>query len=61
MQNPGFLFLYQQKLYHDAKTVWNSVELFLLLFFLIRLYLGYILGRWTFFGSGSSLKDLFWV
>ena len=31
----------------------------LLLFFLIGLFLGYVLGRWTFFGPGSSLKDFF--
>ena len=24
-------------------------------------FLGYVPGRWTFFGSGSSLKDFFWV
>ena len=30
-------------------------------FYLIGLFLGYILGRWTFFGPGSSLKDFFWV
>ena len=47
-------------LYHDAKNIWNSLEL-LLLFFLTGLFWGYVLGRWTFFGSGSSLKDFFWV
>ena len=46
---------YVKQLYHDAKIVWNSLELF----FLIGLFLGCILGRWTFFGSGSSLKDFF--
>ena len=30
-------------------------------YFLIGLFLGYVLGRWTFFGSGSSLKDYFLV
>ena len=30
-------------------------------FFIIGLFLGYVLGRWTFFGPGSSLKDFFWV
>ena len=65
-RNPGFsivlysnnciVFIYQRKV--DAKTVWNSLEL-LLLFFLIGLFLGYVLGRWTFFGPGSSLKDCF--
>ena len=24
-------------------------------------FLGYVLGRWTFSGPGSSLKDFFWV
>ena len=28
---------------------------------LIGLFWGYVLGRWTFFGSGSSLKDFFRV
>ena len=28
---------------------------------LIGLFWGNVLGRWTFFGSGSSLKDFFWV
>ena len=27
----------------------------------IGLFMGYVLGRWTFFGLGSSLKDFFWV
>ena len=49
--------LYVKQLYHDAKTVWSSLELFLL--FLIGLFWGYVPGRWTFFGSGSSLKDFF--
>ena len=49
-----------KQLYHDAKTVWNSLEL-LLVFFLIGLFWGYVPGHWTFFGSGSSLKDFFWV
>ena len=35
--------------------------LLLLLLFLIRLFWGYILGCWTFFGPGSSLKDFFGV
>ena len=43
-----------KQLYHEAKTVWNSFELLLLLF-LIGLFLGYVLGRWTFFGSGYRL------
>ena len=30
-------------------------------YFLIGLFLGYVLGRWTFIGPGSSLKDFFWV
>ena len=30
-------------------------------FVLIGLFLGYVLGCWTFFGPGSSLKDFFWV
>ena len=30
-------------------------------FFFNWTFLGYVLGRWTFFGSGSSLKDFFWV
>ena len=30
-------------------------------YFLIGLFLSYVLGRWTFFGSGSSLKDFFRV
>ena len=67
-RNTGFSFLSQtivsvsftKEIKVDAKTVWNSLEL-LLLFFLIGLFLGYVLGRWTFFGPGSSLKDFFWV
>ena len=42
--NYCIVFIYQRKV--DAKTVWNSLEL-LLLFFLIGLFLGYVLGRWT--------------
>ena len=65
-RNPGFSFLSQtivsvsftKEIKVDAKTVWNSLEL-LLLFFLIGLFWGYVLGRWTFFGPGSSLKDFF--
>ena len=30
-------------------------------YFLIGLFWGYVLSRWTFFGPGSSLKDFFWV
>ena len=59
-RNSGFSFLCQTIFYHDAKSVWNSLEL-LLLFFLIGLFLGYVPGRWTFFGPGSSLKDFFRV
>ena len=31
----------------------------IIIIFLIGLFLGYVLGRWTFFGPGSSLKDFF--
>ena len=62
-RNPGFSSLCQTiiifLLYHDAKTVWNSLEL--ICFFFNWTFLGYVLGCWTFFGSGSSLKDFFWV
>ena len=30
-------------------------------YYFIWTFLGYVLGHWTFFGSGSSLKDFFWV
>ena len=39
---------YVKQLYHDVKTVWNSVELF---FFF----------NWTFFGLRSGPLDFFWV
>ena len=41
---------YVKQLYHDAKTVWNSLELLLLLFF-----------NWSFFGLRSGPLDFFWV
>ena len=47
-RNPGFSF-YVKQLYHDAKTVWNSLELLLLLFF----------NYWTFFGLHSGQLDFF--
>ena len=56
MSNNCIGFIYLRKV--DAKTVWSSLKFF---FFLIGLFLGYVLGHWTFFGPGSSLKDFFWV
>ena len=41
---------YVKQLYHDAKPVWNSLELLLLYFF-----------NWTFFGLLSGPLDFFWV
>ena len=41
---------YVTELYHDTKTVWNSLELLLLFFF-----------NWTFFGLRSGPLDFFWV
>ena len=61
MSTQGSRF-YVKQLYHDAKTVWSSLELIIIIvIFLIGLFLGYVLGRWTFFGLGSSLKAFFWV
>ena len=36
-------------------------SLIIIIIFLTGLFLGYVLGRWTFFGPGSSLKDFLWV
>ena len=69
-RNPGFSFLCQTivsvsftKERWTQKLSGSSLELLLLLLllFLTGLFLGYVLGRWTFFGPGSSLKDFFWV
>ena len=68
-RNPGFSFLSQtivsvsftKERWTQKPAVWNSLELLLFCFFLIGLFLGYVLGHWTFFGPGSSLKDFFWV
>ena len=49
---------YVKQLYHDTKTVWNSHELLLLFNWT---FLGLRSGPLDFFGSGSSLKDFFWV
>ena len=49
-ETQGSLF-YVKQLHHDAKTVWNSLELLLLLFFF----------NWTFWGLRSGLLDFFWV
>ena len=58
-RNPGFsivfnsnnciVFIYQRKV--DAKTVWISLELLLLLLFF----------NWTFFGLCSGPLDFFWA
>ena len=44
----------------DAETVWNSLELLFLLFF-NWIFFGFRSGPLDFSGSGSSLKDFFWV
>ena len=65
--NLGFSFLCQTILTVSfTKERWTQKLSGILLnyycyFFLIGLFLGYVLGRWTFFGPGSSLKDFFWV
>ena len=46
-RNPGFV----KQLYHDAKTVWNILELLLPIMFF----------NWTFFGLRSGPLDFFWV
>ena len=33
----------------------------IIFFLIIGLFLGYVLGNWTCFRPGSSLKDFFWV
>ena len=66
-RNPGFSFLSQTIVsFSFTKERWMQKLSGILLnyyyyFFLIGLFLGYVLGRWTFFGPGSSLKDFFWV
>ena len=42
---------YVKQLYHDAKTVWNTLELLLLLLFF----------KLDFFGLRSGPLDFFWV
>ena len=66
-RNPGFSFLSQTIISVSfTKERWTQKLSGILLnyhyyFFLIGLFLGYVLGRWPFFGPGSSLKDFFWV
>ena len=44
---------YVKQLYHDGKTVWNSLELLLLLLFFNWTFFGLRSGPLDFFGSGS--------
>ena len=65
-RNPGFSFLCQTIVSVSlTKERWTQKLSGILLnyfyFFLIGLFWGYVLGHWTFFGPGSSLKDFFWV
>ena len=63
-RNPGFSFLCQTVVSVSfTKDFWAQKLSGILLnyYFLIGLFWGYVLGGWTFFGSGSSLKDFFWV
>ena len=66
-RNPRFSFLCQTIVSVSfTKERWTQKLSGILLnyyhyFCLIGLFLGYVLGRWTFFGPGSSLKDFFWV
>ena len=50
-ETPEVSRFYDKQLYYDAKTVWNSLELLLLLYFF----------NWTFFGLHSRPLDFFWV
>ena len=58
-RNPGFSFSCQTILLSCKNCLEFSWIIIIIIFFLIGLFLGYIPGRWTFFGSGSSLKDFF--
>ena len=67
-RNPGFSFLCQTIVSVSfTKERWTQKLSGILLnycyysIFLIGLFLGYVLGHWTIFGPGSSLKDFFWV
>ena len=59
-RNPGFSFLCQT-IVSWRKNCLQFSWIIINYYFLIGLFWGYILGRWTFFGSGSSLKDFFRV
>ena len=64
-RNPGFSFLCQTivSVSFTKERLTQKMSGILLnyyyYYYLIGLLLGYVLGRWTFFGSGSSLKDFF--
>ena len=66
-QNPGFSFLCETIVSVSfTKEMWTQKLSGILLNYYYYYYfnwtfLGYVLGCWTFFGPGSSLKDFFWV
>ena len=64
-EDPGFTFLCQTiivQFHYFTKERWmQKLSGILLNYYFNWTFLGYILGPWTFFGSGSSLKDFFWV
>ena len=59
-RNPGFSFM-SNNCIMTQKLSGILLNYYYYYYFLIGLFLGYVLGRWTSFGSGSSLKDFFWV
>ena len=64
-RNQGFSFLCQTIVSVSfTKERWTqklSGILVYYYYFLIALFLGYVLARWTIFGPGSSLKEFFWI
>ena len=61
-RNPGFSFFCQTTVSWRKKCLeFSWIIIYYYYYYLIGLFLGYVLGHWTFFGSGSSLKDFFWV
>ena len=59
-RNPGFSFFMSNNCIMTKKLSGILLNYYYY-YFLIGLFLFYVLGRWTFFGPGSSLKDFFWV
>ena len=67
-RNPGFSFLCQTivsvsftKERGTQKLAGILLNYYYYFFSVIGIFLGYVLGYWTFLGPGSSLKDFFWI